>query len=203
MSASAVRFLQQENNRLKEENEALKEKNAALKGYMAALEELQVATQEIISEENLFDLLDKILYSAMNVLQAEDGSLLLLEEETGDMGFALVHGDIRQDLQGYRISGDEGIVGWVAGNRQPLIVNNPAQDWRFSQQIDQTFGFSTRSIICVPMITRGKLIGVIELLNKIDDKAFVDTDVTLLAILAQIAAAALEEMRIRLEAEEE
>jgi len=202
MSASAVRFLQQENNKLKEENEALREENAALKGYMAALEELQLATQEIISEENLFDLLDKILYSAMSVLQAEDGSLLLLDEDTGDLGFALVHGDIRQDLQGYRISGQEGIVGWVAGNRQPLIVNAPAQDWRFSKQNDQTFGFSTRSIICVPMITRGKLIGVIELLNKINDEAFVDTDITLLAILAQIAAAALEEMRIRLEAEE-
>jgi GAF domain-containing protein len=53
------------------------------------------------------------------------------------------------------------------------------------------------------MITRDKLIGVIELLNKINDEDFVDADVALLAILAQIAAAALEEMRIRLEAEEE
>ena len=202
MSASAVRFLQQENSRLKEENEALREENDALRGYMAALEELQVATQEIISEENLFNLLDKILYSAMDVLQAENGSLLLRDEETGELAFVLVHGDIRQELRGYRIAGDEGIAGWVATNRQPLTVNNAHQDWRFSGQIDQAFGFSTRSIICVPMLTRGKLIGVIELLNKRNDQEFSEADVTLLSILAQIAANALEEINERLDAEE-
>lgn len=203
MSTSPMRFLQQENRRLKEENETLREENEALRGYMAALKELQLVTQEIISEENLFDLLDKILYSAMDVLQAEDGSLLLRDEETGELVFVLVHGDIRQELRGYRMGSDVGIVGWVASNSQPLIVNHVDQDWRFSDQIDKLFGFSTQSIICVPMITRGKLVGVIELLNKRNDEDFNDADVTLLSILAQIAATSLEEMNQRLETEEE
>lgn len=202
MSTSTLRFLQQENARLKDENETLQEENSALRGYMIALEELHIATQQIISEENLFDLLDKILYSAMNVLQAEGGSLLLRDEDTGELVFVLVHGDIRQKLRGFRIGGDVGIAGWVASNQQPLIVNNPRQDRRFSTTIDEGFNFHTRSIMCVPMMTPDGLIGVIELLNKRDNKEFIEADVTLLSILGQVAATALQEMHERFEAEE-
>lgn len=202
MSNTALRFLQQENSRLKDEVDMLRVENNALRSYMSALDELHRATQQIISEENLFNLIDHILYSAMNVLNAEGGSLLLRDEETNELAFVLVHGDIRNKLRGYRISGNEGIAGWVATNHKPLIVNNPHQDRRFSGQIDKAFGFQTRSIVCVPMMIRHKVIGVIELLNKIDDGLFSDTDVNLLSILALVAATALEEMDERLEAEE-
>lgn len=197
-----MRFLQQENARLQEENKSLQEQNQALHRYMDALEDLYWAAQRITSEENLLDLLDEILYNAMVVLRAEDGSLLLLDEETDELVFAVVHGDIRGELRGYRIGGHIGIAGWVATEGESLIVNNPRQDWRFSPQIDEAFGFVTRSIICVPMITRSKLVGVIELLNKYNGNKFIETDVTLLSILAHIAATALEDMRSRLENEE-
>jgi GAF domain-containing protein len=139
----------------------------------------------------------------MSVLGAEDGSLLLRDEETDELVFVLVHGDVRQQLQGYRLKGDVGIAGWVATQREPLIVNSPRQDSRFSRQVDETFGFTTRSILCVPMIARGKLIGVIQLLNKRGEDEFIETDADLLAILGHVAAIALEEMQYRLEAEEE
>jgi GAF domain-containing protein len=202
MSTGTMRFLQQENSRLAEENETLREENQALRRYVSSLKELHWAAQQIISEENLFDLLDKILYSALNVLRAEDGSLLLLDDETNELAFVLVHGDIRHELRGYRIPNNVGIAGWVVTHKEPLIINNPHQDWRFSHQVDTTFGFSTRSIICVPMIARNKLIGVIELLNKRNDEEFNETDLTLLSILGQVAATALEEMQARLEIEE-
>ncbi len=197
-----MRFLQQENTRLQEENKALEEENRALHRYMDALEDLYWAAQQIMSEENLLSLLDQILYNAMVVLRAEDGSLLLLDEETDELVFAVVHGDIRGELRGYRIGGDIGIAGWVATEGEPLVVNNPRHDWRFSPQIDEAFGFVTRSILCVPMITRGKLVGVLELLNKYDGNKFIEADVTLLSILAHVAATALEDMRSRLESEE-
>lgn len=200
-TSSALRFLQQENARLQEENKALREDSLAFRRYMEALKDLYWATQRITSEENLFSLLDQILHNAMGVLRAEDGSLLLLDDETGELMFVLVHGDIRNQLRGYRIKSNTGIAGWVATQREPLIVNNPRQDSRFSLDIDEEFSFVTRSILCVPMIARGKLIGVIELLNKRDDE-FSETDATLLLILGQVAAIALEEMQTRLEAEE-
>jgi GAF domain-containing protein len=197
-----IRFLQQENARLQEENKALQEKNQDLHHYINALEDLHWATQRITSEENLIDLLDQILYHAMTVISAEDGSLLLLDEETDELVFAVVHGDIRGQLRGYRIGGDIGIAGWVATEGEPLIVNNPRQDWRFSPQIDEAFGFVTRSILCVPMVTRGKLVGVIELLNKYNGTEFTEPDATLLSILGHVAATALDDMRSRIDAEE-
>ena len=205
MSTSApqlMRFLQQENARLQDENKALQEKNQDLHHYIDALEDLYWATQRITSEENLLDLLDQILYHAMTVISAEDGSLLLLDDETDELVFAVVHGDIQGQLRGYLIGGDIGIAGWVATEGEPLIVNNPRQDWRFSPQIDEAFGFVTRSILCVPMVTRGRLIGVIELLNKYDGNEFFETDATLLSILAHIAATALDDMRTRFEKEQ-
>lgn len=202
MSNSTLRFLQQENSRLTAENRALREENQALHRYMDALEDLYWAAQQITSEGNLLDLLDQILYHAMVVIRAEDGSLLLLDEETDELVFAVVHGDIQGELRGYRIGGDIGIAGWVAIEGKPLIVNNPRQDWRFSPQIDEAFGFVTRSILCVPMITRGKLIGVIELLNKYNGNQFIETDATVLSILAHVAATALDDMRTQIEAEE-
>jgi GAF domain-containing protein len=199
---STLRFLQQENKRLQEENESLREENLALRGYMNALERLHWATRQIISEENLFDLLDKILHNAMNVIKAEDGSLLLLDEETGELVFVLVHGDIKNELRGYRIPRDVGIAGWVASHNEPLIVNNPAQDARFSSQIDTIFNFSTSSVVCVPLSNRGKMIGVIELLNKRNNEQFTEADVNLLSILSQVAASALVEMETQSRAEE-
>jgi GAF domain-containing protein len=197
-----IRFLQQENARLQGENKALQEKNQDLHHYINTLEDLHWATQRITSEENLLDLLDQILYHAMSVISAEDGSLLLLDEETDELVFAVVHGDIRGQLRGYRIGGDIGIAGWVATEGEALIVNSPRQDWRFSPQIDEAFGFVTRSILCVPMITRGKLVGVIELLNKYNGTEFTETDATLLSILGHVAATALDDMRSRLEKED-
>lgn len=201
MNTNSLRFLQQENVRLQEENKALREQNLALRHYIDALKDLYWATQQISSEDNLFDLLDQILYNAMGVIGAEDGSLLLLDEETNQLVFVLVHGDVRQELRGYRMRDDVGIAGWVATHGQPLIVNNPRQDKRFSTEVDEAFSFTTRSILCVPMIARGKLIGVIELLNKQDRREFMEADASLLSILGHVAAIALEEMQSRLEAE--
>jgi GAF domain-containing protein len=203
MDNTPLRFLQQENARLQEENKVLRQENAALHHYMKALKDLYRANEQIISEENLFQLLDQILYNAMAVVGAEDGSLLLLDEDTDELAFVLVHGDVGHQLRGYRIGTDTGVAGWVATHQKPLIVNNPRRDQRFSPEIDETFSFVTRSILCVPMIAWGKLFGVIELLNKQGEEAFSEADATILLILAHTATIALKEMQTRLETEEE
>jgi GAF domain-containing protein len=202
MSTRTLRFIQQENARLKDEIETLRQENLGLRRYMDALKELYRATQQIISQENLLGLLDQILYHAMNVLRAEGGSLLVFDDETDELVFVLVQGDAREKLQGYRIKRDKGIAGWIATQQQPLIVNNARQDWRFSVEVDEKFNFTTRSIVGVPMVTRDKLIGVIEVINKQDGDPFNEFDADLLAILGHVAAIALDELHARLEAEE-
>jgi GAF domain-containing protein len=201
-TAHLLRFLQQENSRLQKENESLREENQALVNYLRALEDLHWAAQQIGSEDDLIKLLDGILYHAMRLARASDGSVLLLDEKTNELLFAVVHGDIQGELRGYRIGADVGIAGWVAAEKQPVIANNPRQDWRFSPEVDEVFGFVTRSLICVPMVVRNKVAGVIEVLNKHDGESFTEADVNLLLILGNVAATALETMRVRIEAQE-
>jgi GAF domain-containing protein len=197
-----IRFLQQENTRLSEENAGLHEQVEALQQYLIAVEELHWAAQRITSELNLIILLDEILYDAMHLAKAQDGSVLLLDEEKNELVFAVVHGDIEGELRGFRIPAGTGIAGWVASEAKSAVVNNPRQDWRFSPLVDELFGFVTRSIICVPMSTQDKTVGVINLLNKQEDAPFVEADAALLSILAHVAAVALEAMRERIEAED-
>jgi GAF domain-containing protein len=186
--------LQQENVRLKEENEALYR-------YFDTVKDLYWASQQIASEENLLYALNQLLYKVMTVISAKDASLTRLDEETGELVFMLVHGDLAQQLPGHRIKSDVGIVGWVVSNHKPIIVNDPRQDSRFSQTVDEDFGFFTRSIVSVPIMNRGKLIGVIQLLNKRGNQ-FNEADVALLLIFCQVTVIVLEEIQLRIESGE-
>ena len=197
-----MRFLQQENVRLQAETRALREENQALVNYLRALEDLHAAAQAIASEDDLLRLVDGILFHAMRLTKSSDGSVLLLDEDTNELAFAVVHGDIEGQLRGYRIPADTGIAGWVAATHEPVIANNAPQDWRFSPIVDEVFNFTTRSLVCVPMVTRRKLVGVIEVLNRQAGENYTEADVNLLLILGNVAATALETMRVRLDAEE-
>ncbi|MFQ5614689.1 MAG: GAF domain-containing protein [Anaerolineae bacterium] len=201
-TAQGLRFLQQENARLKEENARLQAENDNLNKYLQAIQELYHKGHTITSETDLLGLIDTILYDALTLLDADDGSLMLRDDDTGQLVFILVHGDMEHKLRDYRIQEGEGIAGWVAQHRKPLIVNNPRFDRRFSPRIDAKFGFQTRSIVAVPLLANDKVIGVIELVNKRDGGLFTDNDLILSSILAFTAAAALESVRLRLEAAE-
>lgn len=186
-SEPALRFLQQENIRLQEENKLLQAENGSLQLYLRTMEELYAAAQRLKGIDNPLDLLDALLYKTIQVIGASDGSISRLDREAGELEFVLVHGDIRQELRGYRINAGAGIAGWVVSQGEPLIVNNPRQDWRFSLEVDQEFNFVTRSIVCVPIMAQAELVGVIELLNKRGD-TFTETDLAVLSMLSGAAA---------------
>ena len=198
MSSNILKFLREENQRLQQENQQLREQVMAMRDYLTGLHSLQRAAQAITAEEDPSVLLDRILYSALTVLDAVDGSILLLDEKTNELVFAVVRGELGHALTGYRIPNDLGIAGWVAQHKEPQIVNNVRADQRFSSYIDETFHFVTYSLLCVPMILRGKVLGVIEVLNKFNRQDFNETDADLLSTLAYIAATAID----RLEREE-
>jgi len=187
MDARFLRSVQQENAQLKEEVGRLRE-------YVHSLQWLYHAAQRLLSEKDLMTLLDKTLYYAILVLDARDGSLLIIDEETDELVFVLVQGTVRERLPGYRIPRDDGIAGWVAEQREPLIVNNARSDPRFSSRVDEAFNFETHSLVCAPLIARGNVLGVVEVLNKTGDRPFTETDQDLLSILALIAAMALDDL---------
>jgi len=187
----AVHFLQQEISRLRDENRDLKEEVTLLRSSVRALSALEDVIQRLTPSTNVITLLDDLLASALAVVGAEDGSLLLLDEETDQLVFAVVRGAMRQQLTGYRIPRRQGIAGWVAVNRTPVMVRDARTDPRFSPAVDERFEFLTRSMACVPLVDGDRLLGVIEALNKSSNREFTDTDRDLLTVVAQLATVAI------------
>lgn len=152
------------------------------------------AGRTINSSLDTEQVLTGIIALAERVIEAEAGSLLLVNRETGRLEFRVAHGGGGEAVKRFSLGLDEGIAGWVARNRHGLIVADAQKDRRLRRDIGERTGFVTRSILCVPMVSRGRLIGVIELLNKAGraDGRFNQDDLELLEGLAAQAAVALE-----------
>lgn len=190
-SRDPLHFLQMEIARLREENRSLKEELSVLRSSVRALSALQDLIQHLTPGVNVLTMLDDLLASALAVVDAEDGSLLLLDEERQELVFAVVHGQARQRLTGYRMPRQQGIAGWVVENRRPRVVRDVRLDPTFNPAIDQFLGFQTRSMACVPLLEGDRALGVIEALNKRSDREFSEVDHDLLLVVARLAAVAI------------
>ena len=190
--AHLIRFLQQQNARLKDDNQLLTEEVQALRRYVKALQALQATVQHFTPEQDILALLDRTMDCALELLDATDGSLMLIDEETDELVFVLVHGVGRDTMVGHRFDRRKGIAGWVAQHVEPAIVSNARTDTRFLPDMDERFDFVTRSLVAVPLAVRGRVLGVIEVLNKRSGAGFTDDDASLLSILATLSATALD-----------
>jgi len=193
-SSNLLRFVQGENRRLQEENDQLREEVTALRGYMDALRDLHRVARTINVEDEVMPVLSQILYAALTVTDSSAGSLLLRDPETDELVFVLVHGGRQDVLQGYRLDKGAGVVGWAAAHKEPVIVNQPRQDWRFSSQVDETFSFQTQNLMALPLIARGRVLGVLEVLNKFSGEGYTDSDLDLLSLLGLVSAEVLAVM---------
>src|SRR5438046_555872 len=112
------RYFKQEVARLQEENQELKEEVLSLRQYLDSLNALMEAIDEIDPNAEFIPMLDKVLFNALGVIDAEAGSLLVLDEDTQELAFVLAHGTVPQEnLVGLRIPPGKGIAGWVAAHR--------------------------------------------------------------------------------------
>jgi GAF domain-containing protein len=139
---------------------------------IATLHVVHEVARSLTSELNLDPLLHQILAKAVEVMQASAGSLILWDELTDELVFAVIEGGGGENLKGVRMGRDKGIAGWVATHRKPLIVDDVSSDERYYQSIAQSFDFKPTSLLCVPMISRSKLIGVLQVLHNITGRYF-------------------------------
>jgi signal transduction histidine kinase/putative methionine-R-sulfoxide reductase with GAF domain len=140
--------------------------------------------------------LELILEQAVEVLQAVGGSLILVDKGSNELVFELAVGPTATDLIGHRMPWGVGLVGEAAATGQPLLVNNTADDPRWFSGIDEATDFTTQSILCAPMITRQEVIGVLEIVNKLDGSLFDEDEAELLLALASQAAIAITNARL-------
>jgi putative methionine-R-sulfoxide reductase with GAF domain len=144
----------------------------------------------------------RAMEAATQLMKAEVGSLLLVDEEERQLYFEVALGDREKEIKTISLNFGEGIAGWVAQHGKPLIVNAPGKDRRFFKGVDERTEFKTRNIICVPVKVKKKIIGVLEAINKKGKKGFDKEDLSLLTSLADQVAIALDNSRLYQELEE-
>jgi signal transduction histidine kinase len=149
----------------------------------------------ITSSLNLQETLTIITSHATRLLGVAAASVALRDEAHGDLWFAAASGEGSDFVRGKRLAPGQGIVGWCAQHGEPVLVQNVLKDPRFFGDFDRESGFSTRSILSVPLQTKGQTIGAIEVMNK-EGIPFGQEDLQLLASLAAPAATAIENARL-------
>lgn len=164
----------------------------------ARLEILESAYQAFVSAGRFMasslkvdEVLTGILKAAGSVLNAEAWSVALRDMETGDLVFRAAYGGAAEQIIGVRVPRGKGIVGWVCENKEPLIVPDTSKDHRHFKAVDETSGFTTQSILCMPLKTQDKNLGAIEFINKVDSQ-FSPNDMERVQVILDLAAVALD-----------
>ena len=137
-----------------------------------------------------------MLEISTDMLNAEAGSILLLDEENNELVFAAATGSKKEKIKDIRVPVGEGIAGWVAREDRAVLVADVQNDPRFYRKVDQKTEFKTKTIIAAPLKTKDKLIGVVEVLNKKNDELFNEEDLNLLEAFSNQAATAIENARL-------
>jgi signal transduction histidine kinase/CheY-like chemotaxis protein len=146
----------------------------------------------INSTIDLEEVLNLIMKYANIVTDAVASTLMLLDEKTGELVFSVPTGPNAEHLKDVRIPPGAGVAGWVAEKQTYLLVPDTRKDARFYPRIDDMTGMETRSLLCVPMKSKRKLIGVLEVMNKKDNSFFTEDDALILSVFSHHAAIAIE-----------
>ena len=138
------------------------------------------------------DLLDTIVAVATKSTHAEGGSLLLVTDDRKHLVFEAVHGEKADDLAKLELEMGQGIAGFVATTGQPLCVADVAESEQWDRSISEAIQFETQSILAVPVMAGARIVGVLEVVNKMDSEGFEQADIELLSQFARIAGAAVD-----------
>jgi signal transduction histidine kinase len=145
---------------------------------------------------DLHRLLEKIMEEGKKVVNAEASSLMLYDEEADELFFEVALGAKGEAVKTIRLKSGVGVAGHAAKTRKSIVVNNVGADKRHFKAADEKTQFVTRNIIATPMLRKGKLIGVLEVLNKGKGEAFTESDERVLEFFAAQAAIAIENARL-------
>ncbi len=159
------------------------------------LEALNEIGRIITSSLDLKETLAQTTEQITQLLGVEATALLLCDEAGDELWFAATSGQGASEVLNQRLAMGQGIAGWVAQHAEAALVPDVSQDPRWFSGMDAQSGFGTRSILAVPLQSKGRTVGVIEVMNK-HNGPFDQEDVWLLSSLAAPAATAIENARL-------
>jgi GAF domain-containing protein len=141
-------------------------------------------------------LIQSIVDVARAIFDARAASILLLDEATEELVFEGVAGEGSTTLIGHRFPAGTGIAGWVLATRQPLVLENVADDPRFSREAAESTGYVPNAMMAVPLLHEDRALGVLNVLDRAQGRAFNLAEMELLTLFGNQAAIALE-LRLR------
>ena len=191
--ASEIGRLQRTNDELDRASKAASEELTRRLAESNALSQVAAAISSVMEVQPL---LEMIMEKSKEVMQAEASSLMMLDEETQELVFNVATGEKGAVLREIRLPPGQGIAGWVAQNKEPLLVPDAYQDSRFNSDYDKRSGFRTRSILCVPLMMQDRNLGVVQVLNPSYKQSFEDDDLQTFTSFADHAAIAIENARL-------
>ena len=158
------------------------------KRRLAILTDIVKTANSILEPRKVIEL---IMARIQELIPSEAWSMLMVDEEKQELAFELALGVKGKEVSSFRVKMGEGIAGWVAETGRSAIVNDTARDPRFARKFDTSTQFETRSILCAPLISRGRTIGVVEIINKLKGR-FTQGDLEILLTLVEPCAIAIE-----------
>lgn len=161
----------------------------------AQLNTLMELSALINSSLDVAEIRKRTIEAAVRLVDAETGSLLFLDDETGDLYFDVALGEKGESIKTIRLKRGQGIAGWVAEHQEPVIINDVQNDPRFFKDADKKSEFETRAMVCLPVRLKDKLVGVLEAINK-RQGLFDSEDRELLTALSNQVAVAIENARL-------
>ncbi len=138
-------------------------------------------------------LLNSIVEAAAKIFGAASASILLINEDEQVLEFKVACGRVEQDVIGSKFPLDKGIAGYVAMTGQPIATSHVTQDARFDREFAESTGYVPESILATPLLSGDRIIGVMEVLDKINAPSFGMQDVELLGMFARQAALAIDQ----------
>jgi GAF domain-containing protein len=138
-------------------------------------------------------LLNSIVEAAARIFGAAAASIMLVDEADGELEFKVAYGASNRDLVGTRIPLNQGIAGYVAMSGQPIAISDVQQDARFNRDFAKSTGYIPQSILATPLLAGERVVGVMEVLDKIGAPSFGMQDMELLGLFAHQAALAIDQ----------
>jgi diguanylate cyclase (GGDEF)-like protein len=155
---------------------------------LAILTDVVKTANSILEPRKVIEL---VVEKIRQLIPSEAWSLLMVDEEKQELVFEVALGAKGKEAASIRPKIGEGVAGWVAETGKPAIVNDVKRDPRFAPHVDAKTSFETRSILCAPLVSRGRTIGVLEILNK-RGGSFSKTDLEQVLTLVEPCAIAIE-----------
>ena len=166
-------------------------KTQTLDSYLRLIE----ISRDLASTLDLDTLLDDIVRASADITHAEAASILLYDDTARQLYFQVATNIDEPTMRGLVVPLEKSIAGWIVTNRKSVRIDDAHKDLRFFSDVEQTVGYETRSLLGIPLITKNKVVGVLEVINKKRGR-FTDPDESMLTVLGAQAAVAIENARL-------